>query len=484
MVDFRPVLLVTGLALTVLALAMGIPAAVDAVHGDNDWLVFMASSSVTLLLGGLLVAANLAGRRKAFGIRQMFLLTVTGWLAASIAGALPFAFSRLHLSPTDAWFEAVSGVTASGSTVLRGLELLPPGILLWRAQLQWLGGAAALLMAALVLPELSIGGMQMFRLESNSAQGERVMGRGTKVAGQMMLVYVFLTGLLTLLLWAAGMSRFPALLHAMSTISGGGFSTSDGSVGAWHKPSVDWVILLGMLLSGAPFMVYLQIFQRRWRQALHNSQLRWYLGLFLLSAVGIGMWLLLTHGVKPLPSIRHGAVTAASVLTGTGHATLDWGSWGGLPVAILFFLSFVGGCAGSTAGGIKVFRLQILFTSAKVQLIRLLRPHSVVLPTYERKPVPDQVRESVLGFLFVYCLSFAVLSMLLGMVGLDFLTALTAATSALGNLGPGLTQTVGPMTSFMHLPDNAKWLLSAAMLYGRMEMFLVIVLFIPDFWKH
>lgn len=484
MIDLRPVLLVTGLSLSVLALAMGFPAAVDAVHGDPDWRIFLASSGVTLLLGLLLAAANFSERHKVFSIRQMVLLTVCGWLAASIAGAIPFAFSGLHLSGTDAWFEAVSGVTASASTVLRGLDHIPPGILLWRALLQWLGGAGFLVMAVIVLPDLAIGGMQMFRLESPTGIGDRVLGRGARVAMQLLTIYCALTVLLTLLLWAAGMSRFPALLHAMSTVSCGGFSTDDGSVGVWRKPAVDWVILFGMLVSGAPFIIYLQLWQKHWGQVLRNTQLRWYLALFLLSSLAIGSWLLLTHGVKPLPSIRHGAFTAASVLTGTGYATLDWAEWSGLPVAVLFFLSFVGGCAGSTAGGLKIFRLQILFTSARVQLIRLLRPHSVVLPAYERKPVPDQVRESVLGFLFVYCLSFAGLAMLLGMVGLDFMSAITASASALGNLGPGLTQAIGPIHGFAHLPDNAKWLLSAAMLYGRLEMFLLISLCVPDFWKH
>lgn len=484
MINFRPVLLAVGLALSVLALAMGFPAAVDAVHDSPDWRIFMASSGVTLLLGLLLSAANLSSRHRGFSIRQTILLTVCGWLAASVAGTLPFVFSDLHLSVTDAWFEAVSGVTASASTTLRGLDHVPPGILLWRAQLQWLGGAGFLIMSVIVLPDLSIGGMQMFRLENPTGLGDRVMGRGARIAGQLVAIYAGLTALLTLLLWLAGMNRFPALLHAMSTISCGGFSTDDGSVGVWRKPAVDWAILAGMLISGAPFIVYLQLWQRRWKQILRNTQLRWYLSLFLLSAFAIGLWLLLTHGVKPLPSIRHGAFTAASVLTGTGYATLDWGSWSGLPVAILFFLTFVGGCAGSTAGGLKIFRLQILFTSARVQLTRLLSPHSVVLPTYERKPVPDQVRESVLGFLFVYCLSFAVLAMLLGMVGLDFMSAVTGAASALGNLGPGLTEAVGPLHGFAHLPDNAKWLLSAAMLYGRLEMFLMISLCVPDFWKH
>ncbi len=482
MFDLRPVFLVIGLALSVTALAMCLPAVVDAVHGNDDWLVFAALAAVTMFVGQMLAVANRTVRHQTFTVRQIFLLSSAGWLAVGLVASLPFAFSGLHLSPTDAVFEAMSGVTGTAATVLRGLDQAPPGILLWRALLQWLGGMGFLVVATAVLPTLNIGGMQLFRLES-STYGERVAPRLTKVVVSLLALYVALTVLLTLLLWAAGMSRFPALLHALSTISCGGFSTSDGSIGHWRSPAVDWVVLFGMLLGGAPFVLYLQLVQRRWRSALQNSQLHWYLGILALATVAIAVWLIGNTPVKPLPALRHAAFTAVSVLTGTGFATLDWGRWTGMPAAILFFLTLVGGCAGSAAGGLKIFRLQILYATARAQLGRLVRPHAVLLPQYEHRPVPDPVAESVLGFLFVYTFSFALVALGLGLLGLDFLSSISLAASALANLGPGLTDTVGPLAGFGGLPEAAKWLLAAAMLFGRLEMFVVLVLFAPAFWK-
>ena len=480
MFDLRPVLFYTGIALSVLAMAMAFPAAVDIVHGNADWRIFAASASVTLFLGLILMAGNKNHRIDDLSVRQVFLLTVSCWLAAALAASLPFAFSGLKMSSTDAVFEAVSGITATGSTVLRGLDVKPPGILLWRSLLQWLGGAGFLVTSVVLLPALNIGGMQMFQL---GTLGERALPRAAKVAAALLAIYFGLTVVLTLLLWAAGMSRFPALLHAMSTISCGGFSTADASVGQWRSPNIDWVILFGMLAGGAPFILYLHIAQRRWRMALRNTQLRWYLAIFAAAAIGIGSWLLLTQGVKPLPAIRHGAFTAASMMTGTGYATLDWGRWQGLPLVIMFFLSFIGGCAGSTAGGIKIFRFQVLLENARVQMVRMLRPNTILAARYERAPIPDVVAVSVLGFLFVYTLSFAVLAMALGLLGLDFMSAISASASALANLGPGLTEAVGPTVGYAGLPDTAKWLLSAAMLFGRVEMFAVLVLFTNNFWR-
>ncbi|HIJ39362.1 MAG TPA: TrkH family potassium uptake protein, partial [Rhodospirillaceae bacterium] len=311
----------------------------------------------------------------------------------------------------------------------------------------------------------------------------RVLPRAAKVGGSILIVYVALTLLLALLLLLAGMSRFPALLHAMSAISCGGFSTSDGSIGQWHKPAVDWVILLGMLLGGAPFVIYLQLAQRRWRAVLCNSQLRWYGAILLSAGLLIGFWLYIVLDVKPLPAIRHGLFTVTSVMTGSGFATLDWTGWTGIPLAVLFFISFIGGCAGSTSGGIKLFRLQILVATARAQMARLMLPNAVLLPHYERQPIPDQLAESVLGFLFVYSLCFAFLAMGLGMAGLDFNSALSAAASALANLGPGFGPMVGPLGGFGQLPDLAKWLLTVGMLLGRLEMFILLVLFAPSFWK-
>ncbi|HXP96355.1 MAG TPA: TrkH family potassium uptake protein [Telmatospirillum sp.] len=482
MFDLRPVLFGTGLVLAVLALAMGLPTLVDFVHGDADWRVFAASAAVTLFVGLALMAANYVARRDELSTRQIFLLTAAGWLAACFAAALPFAFSGLHVSGVDALFEATSGVTTTGATILRNVDHAPPGILLWRALLQWLGGMGFLVMTVAVLPVLNIGGMQIFRLD-NGDLGDRVMPRAATVTMSIMGLYAGLTGTLTLLLWAAGMSRFPALLHAMSTISCGGFSTSAGSIGSWHNPAIDWVMLLGMLLGGAPFIIYMQIAEQRWQIARRNRQLRLYLIYFLIASLILALWLILEQDLKPLPALRHAAFTAASVMTGSGFATLDWGRWTGLPVAILFFLTFVGGCAGSTSGGIKIFRFQILYANARGQMNRLLHPHAVILPHYDKKPIPDTVVESVLGFLFIYALSFAVVAMGLGMVGLDFWTSLSAAASALANLGPGLTPSISPLTGFAALHDAAKILLALAMLFGRLEMFIFLALFAKGFWK-
>lgn len=480
MFDLRPVLFYTGLTISVLALSMAAPAMVDLAHGSADWRIFAASAGVSLFLGLALLLGNRVRRFDEASVRQIFLMTVLCWSAAALVASFPFAFSGLKMSATDAVFEATSGITATGSTVLRDLATKPPGILLWRSMLQWLGGAGFLVTGVVLLPALNIGGMQIFQLGSAT---ERGLPRSAKVAGQLLAIYSALTLLLTLLLWAAGMSRFPALLHAMSTISCGGFSTADGSIGEWRNPNIDWVILLGMLLGGAPFISYLHLAQRRWRLAVANTQLRWYAAILLAATLGIGLWLLLTQGGKPLPSIRHGLFTAASVMTGTGYATQDWGRWHGLPLVVLFFLAFVGGCAGSTAGGVKVFRFQILVENARIQLIRMLRPNSVMAASYQGMPISDVVTGSVLGFLFVYTLSFAALSMALGMLGLDFMSAISTAASALANLGPGLTASVGPLAGYAALPDTAKWLLSAAMIFGRVEMFAVLVLFTENFWK-
>jgi trk system potassium uptake protein TrkH len=482
MFTLRPVLYVTGLLLALLALAMSLPALVDFVHGNTDWRVFAISGAVTLFLGGILMAGNHDGRQAQISVRQMFLLTALSWVALCIAAAQPFAFSALHLSPVDALFEATSGVTTTGATVLRHLDRMPPGILLWRALLQWMGGMGFLVVSLAVLPSLNVGGMQVFRLE-NGDRVDRMLPHAASVTVSIVGLYAGLTGLLTLALWAAGMSRFPALLHAMTVISCGGFSTADASVGAWRNPAVDWVVLAGMLIGGSPFMVYLNLVDQRWQAARRNRQLRLFLKIFLMATLVLGLWLIIERDAKPLPAIRHAAFTVASVLTGSGFATLDWGRWEGLPVTLLFFLTFVGGCAGSTSGGIKIFRFQILYANARTQMIKLLHPNAVVLPVYDKHQIPEEISESVLGFLFVYALSFAVVAMGLGLVGLDFWTALSASASALANLGPGFSPVIGPLAGYGALPDAAKALLAAAMLFGRLEMFVFLALFARGFWR-
>lgn len=482
MVDLRPVLWGTGLLLSVFAVAATLPALADICAGDREAVVFLVVAGISLFAGQVLIFANLQHRARQISTKQRILLAVVGWLSLAAVAALPFMFGPLHLGAADAFFEATSGITASGGTVLRHLERATPGVLLWRALLQWMGGIGALALAAAVLPQLKVGGMELFRTEVMRTD-EHNLHRARRVFGGPLLIYLVLTVALWLLLWLAGMSAFDALLHALSTISCGGFSSSDQSIGHWHNAGVDWVILVGMLLGGAPFLLHWQIARRQWRLVAKNSQIRWYLGLIVAASVASALWLVIEQNAKPLPALRHSLFAVTSVMTGTGFATLDWSRWTGFPLALLFLLTFVGGCAGSTAGGLKVFRLQILLANARLQLRRLLRPNVVLLPQFDGEVVAETVGESVLGYLFVYVLSFALLAMALSFLGMDFAPSIGSAAAALANLGPGISQQIGPLSSFAALPAAAKWLLAAAMLFGRLEMFIVLAVFSRDFWK-
>ncbi|AVM75062.1 TrkH family potassium uptake protein [Magnetospirillum gryphiswaldense] len=482
MIDFRPVLQIIGWILCLLALSMTVPAAIDAMAGSGQWMAFIASAGITLVAGLGLVLGTRTDNRKPLSIRQAYLAAGLGWLVPCLFAALPFSLSSLDLSATDAFFEATSGITTTGSTVLSGLDTLAPGLLLWRGLLQWLGGIGIIVMALAVLPVLNIGGMQMFRVEVVSAR-ERTAPRAARIGSTLISVYVGLTALLALALWAAGMGRFDAITHAMSTIATGGFSNYDRSMAHFDSVTMDLIVLVGMILGGMPFLLFFTLAQGDWRRVLRDQQVHWYLGLMALGSIAITLWLIDVRHFQPLTALRHAAFTVASVMTGTGLVTLDYSDWAGMPVAILFFLTFVGGCAGSTAAGIKVFRFQLLFANAVVQIRQLLRPHAVMVPSFNNKPIPKDVLTSVMGFIFVYALAFATLSMMLAVLGLDFVTALSASASAISNVGPGLGDLIGPGGTFAPLPDLAKILLAGGMLFGRLEMFILLVVFVPSFWR-
>ncbi|MBX9634529.1 MAG: TrkH family potassium uptake protein, partial [Magnetospirillum sp.] len=415
-------------------------------------------------------------------VRQTYLATAFGWIMPCLFAALPLAFGPAHLSTIDAVFEATSGLTTTGATVIAGLDRLPPGLLLWRSLLNWIGGLGIIAMAVAVLPVLNIGGMQIFRIQVGSAH-DRATPHTARIGTTILGVYVGLTVALAAALWLAGLTRFDAIAHAMSTISTGGFGTYDTSLAHFDSALVDLIVCLGMILGGLPFLLFFLVAQGQVGRALRDQQLRWYLGLMILGATALSLWLLIGRSYEPLTAIRHGVFTVVAVMTGTGLTTMDYSDWTGLPVAILFFLTFVGGCAGSTASGIKVFRLHLLFANARVHVRQLLRPHAVMIPTFNNKPISEEVLESVMGFLFVYLLGFAALSMMLAFLGLDFITAISGAASALANLGPGLGESIGPGSTYAPLPDAAKLLLAGGMLFGRLEMFILLVLCVPAFWK-
>ena len=479
---FGPVLYIVGLVLALLAGVMVIPALVDALTGHEDWQVFAAAALVTLFAGVSLMLTTQGTRTVSLNLRQAFLLTTLLWLVVALFGALPFAFSDLKMSYTDAFFEAMSGVTTTGSTVIVGLDAAPPGILLWRALLQWLGGIGIIVIAVGILPMLSVGGMQLFKTEAFDTP-EKALPRTAKLAGGLGMLYVGITLAWTFMLYFAGMSGFDALTHAMTTIATGGYSTRDNSVAYFDSALIDYIIVAGMLAGSLPFIAYLKAVHGDPRMLLQDSQVRWFLSITGVAVLLAGVWQFWTLDTHPLEALRHAAFNCISVMTGTGYATTDFGLWGGFGMSLMLFLMFLGGCAGSTTCGVKIFRIQIAYATARTQMKRLLRPHGVFIPHYNKKPVPEDVSTAVMGFLITYVLCFLLLSMLLGLMGLDFVTAVSGAATAISNVGPGLGEIIGPTGNFSTLPDAAKWALSIAMLMGRLELFTVLILFAPSFWR-
>ncbi len=480
MIEFRPVIFLLGILLSILAVAMVIPAVVDALVGHPDWQVFTAAAGTALFIGVSMMLMAGSGWR-GFSLRQAFIMTNLAWLVIAIFGALPFAFSELELSVTDAFFESMSGVTTTGATVIVGLDNAPPGILLWRAILQWLGGIGIIVMAVAILPMLQVGGMQLFRVEA--FETDKVLPRAAQIAGGIGIIYVSLTAIAAIVLWVLGMSGFEAVVHAMTSLATGGFSTSDASLAHFDSAAIDWSICAFMILGSMPFVLYLRMARGNLRAILHDSQVRWLMVILAVSILLTAAWLLSKDILDGTDSLRYAAFNVISIMTGTGYSTAAFDTWGGFVMALMFVLMFIGGCAGSTTCGIKIFRFQVLHATATAQFKRLLQPHGVFFPYYNKKPIPEQVAESVMGFFFLFITCFALLAAGLGLFGLDFVTAVSGAASAIANVGPGLGDIIGPSGTFTTLPDGAKWLLAAGMLLGRLELFTVLVLITPAFWR-
>ncbi|MCY4396772.1 MAG: TrkH family potassium uptake protein [Rhodospirillaceae bacterium] len=480
MLDLRPVFFICGVLLAILAVIMLVPAATDLLAMGEDWSAFVKASGVTLFVGISLILANRADGFR-LNLRQAFAFTVLSWLIIAAFSALPFAFSKLEMSYTDAFFEAMSGITTTGATVIIGLDNAPPGILLWRSILQWLGGIGIIVFALAFLPVLRVGGMQLFRTEAFETP-EKVLPRAAQLAAGIGGVYIGLTVLTAVVLWAAQMAPFDAVNHAMTSIATGGFSTRDASIGA-YPPLIQWILFVAMIIGSLPFVYYIDAVRGRVDPLAKDSQVRVFLGVLAAAILLVFAWLVFDRDETMGAAITKAAFNVTSVMTGTGYSTEGFDKWGPFPFAMFFLLMFVGGCAGSTTCGVKIFRFQVAYAVGRVQVSRLMQPRGVFIPYYNRRPITDEVAQSVMGFLLFFALSFGVLALLLGMTGLDPITALSGAASAIANVGPGLGQIIGPESSYTGLNDTAKWLLSAGMLIGRLEIFAVLVLFLPSFWK-
>lgn len=481
MIDFRPIFLILGLLLSTLALMMIIPAITDIVSGNPDWQVFAVASGVTLFIGVSLSLTSQAGGAS-LSVRQAFIFTTMSWVVLTTFASLPFAFSKLNLSFTDAFFEAMSGITTTGSTIIVNLDSAPRGLLLWRSLLQWLGGIGIIVMALAVMPLLRVGGMQLFRMESSDLS-EKALPRAAQIAVAIAAIYVILTMIWAALLWYAGMGGFDAISHSMTTIATGGFSNYNASIGHFNSATIDVIVTAGMVIGSLPFLLYLMVLQGKPGNLFHDSQVQIFLTTLAVIIVLVAGWLWLENGKDPVYALRLAAFNVASIMTGTGYATDGFDKWGSFAIPVFFFIMFIGGCAGSTTCGIKIFRFQILYAAARMQFYNLAQPHGVFIPYYNRRPIPEDVIGSVMSFFFVFFATYIGLAIMLGLLGLDFITSISAAASAISNVGPGLGPIVGPEGNYEKLPDAAKWILSIGMLLGRLELFTVMVLFTRSFWR-
>jgi len=474
------ILFVNGLFLMAMAAIMLVPAAVDLLSGGGrDALNFGTCTVVVGIVGSSLAAGF---RRPDFRVtdrRTGYLITVTAWLSASAFGALPLYFSSLHISYTDAVFETVSGLTTSGATVLSGLDTMPKGLLMWRSLLTWVGGVGIIVMALSVLPALSVGGMQLFHSESSDIS-EKPFPKVRQLARVIAIVYVSLTLACAICMTLAGMPVFDAINNSMATIATAGFSTKDASIGYYNSVPIEIVTEIFMMAGALPLAFYAVFIVQRGGRAL-DHQIK---PLLLVTAVAIGLataWNI-SQGMPPPHALRVSAFNVISIITTTGFTTSDFSSWGSFAIGLFFILYLIGGCAGSTAGSIKIFRWQLLMTGMVTSLRRMLSPNAVVVTRYGDKAIDDDEINAVRNFFFLYLTTLLVLSLAAMATGLDFLSATSAIAQGMGNDGPGLGPVVGPATNFASIPETSKWLVMLAMLLGRLELATFYVVLLPSFW--
>ncbi|MCB2106801.1 MAG: TrkH family potassium uptake protein [Rhodobacteraceae bacterium] len=481
MPDLRPILHINGWLLAGLAVLMLIPACADLITGDPDSLVFLASAVSTGFFGMALVLAN-RRRTLALDVKQAFVLTTTVWVSMGIFAALPFKFADVNLSYAGSFFEATSGLTTTGATVLVGLDHMPPGILLWRGLLELGGGLGIIVMAIAILPFLRVGGMQLLRTESSDRM-DKVLPRARQLTLATASLYLFFAVLCGFGYWAGGMAPFDATVHAMTTISTGGFSTSDASLSKWPGDLILWNGIVFMFLGSLPFTLYLRTLKGSWRDLVFDDQVKLLVVILLATSIAMTIWMEV-EGRAPLwGGFEHALFNILSVISGTGYMSQDYGMWGGLPHIFFAMLLLTGGCTGSTTGGIKMMRFAVLWQVARSYVRQLITPHGIFQQRFNGMPIGNDVAISVVAFVGLYLASLGFFTIVLAWIGLDPTTSFAAAAACLGNVGPGLGEIVGPSGTYRTLPQSAIWVLSAAMVLGRLELFTVLVMFTRHFWR-
>ncbi len=479
--DFRSIINIIGLLLCIEAIAMLLPMIYDIIYKNEDWVQFLYSSLITFFIG-IILYISFRKKNIKFGIRQAFALTIISWIVISLFGAIPFVYSSSSLSYTDAFFESVSGITTTGSTVIYNLENLSEGILIWRSLLQWFGGIGIIVLAMAILPTLQIGGMQLLHMEHDDPY-EKTIPKINRFVMELFLLYVFLSIMCGVLYFINGMSGFEAVIHAMTTISTGGFSNHNQSFAFFNSFKIELISVIFMIIGSLPFVLYLQFIHRQNINLFRDDQVKLFFIVLIIIIFLTSIWLTINFSSDYFSSLRISLFNIISILTGTGYSSHNFSNWGSYGSVIMIIIMFIGGCAGSTTGGIKIFRLQILFRGARSQIKKLTQPHAVFIMRFNGKSVNENTYNSVMGFFFMYIFIFILSAICLSFFNLDFLTAFSASASAISNVGPGLGEMIGPSGNYFLLDNGAKWILAITMIIGRLEIFTVLVLLSVRFWK-
>ena len=479
MSNYKTVFFTLGILQIILGVFMFVPIIIQFIYSEVDS-SFFGASIVTIIFSSLFFLSNLDHDKK-LNLQQAFLLTALSWLSIAIFGSLPFIFSTIELSITDAFFESMSGITTTGSTIISELENTPKGILLWRAILQWLGGIGIIVMAITLMPIMNVGGMQLFKISSNDSS-EKILPKSKEIALRLIYIYLGLTALCAISYWIFGMGKFDSLTHSMTTIATGGFSNYNQSIGYFNSIPIEILSMIFIILGSIPFIAYIKFISGDKKIFVNDNQIKTFVKIILLSIILLSLYLLLNNFENF--SLRSVFFNAISILTGTGYVNAEFDGWGSFPITIFLALMFIGGCAGSTTCGIKIFRIQILYLFVLNQLKKIIYPKGVFVIKYDQSSVDDKFISSIISFIYFYFVIFFILAALLSLTGLDFITAISGAATSISNVGPGLGPIIGPNGDFSTLPDISKWILTVGMILGRLELFAILVLFLPSFWRN
>jgi trk system potassium uptake protein TrkH len=460
---------------------MLIPILTQIIYSELDS-SFIGAAIISIIFGVLFFLSNLNHDKK-LNLQQAFLLTALSWLTIAIFGSLPFIFSNLELSITDSFFESMSGITTTGSTIISNLQEAPKSILLWRAMLQWLGGIGIIVMAITLMPIMNVGGMQLFKISSNDSS-EKLLPKSKEVALRLIYVYLTLTTFCTLTYRIFGMSIFDSITHSMTTIATGGFSNYNESIGHFNSLSIEISSMIFIILGSLPFIAYIKFLNGDKKIFFLDAQIKSFIKIIIFSVILLSLYMLFYTSDFSFINLRPIFFNVISILTGTGYVTGEFDVWGSFPLVFFLMLMFIGGCAGSTTCGIKIFRIQILYVFVVNQLKKIIYPKGIFLIKYDKNTIDDKFMASIISFIFLYLVIFFLLTALLTLSGLDFVTSISGAATSISNVGPGLGSTIGPSGNFANLPEFSKWILSFGMILGRLELFAILVLFLPSFWKN